>query len=467
MAYKSAAQTLLVWQKMVKAVDNLKTALGTFQTDYLAIQDAIQPDTVTVGFENDIQLAALRSMRDSLNESYNRGLAMIDTIHYSLGRLAASPDLGNRAMNLAYFQDKLVTDADELESRGLTKFSSFSLGGSNVGNGKFVLYGSDSAGQVMDIAHPQTLTLSCERDAFSGDQRTVEGNEKFRIKGESPNFEFPWVEAGSGMGVGYQYPNYGLATNEWGPDMQSATDGYLSAISGNQSTGNVIRGDFENSFSAMTANEQSFTDGWISTSGYDKITFVDTSAAPTAMLKGNGCIKITGNCKFRYPLTGSTQARSKAAMFLSLRTYKFISSSTLTGTLTVKVIDDSTTHGTLTVTVGSLTDNTKTHNTPVAFILPANIGANLRVEIEMASYFDGSGSSNYLLLDEAVLGRMKLIDGGYAVGIAAGLVPFRKGDYAYGATTDAASGRLQFYANKVWGRFFRHAGTADFWEDPA
>lgn len=461
MAYKDASEVLALWQSFVKAADNfLAYASGNFEADYAAARDAIDPDGVDSGFENDVQRAALDAFRARVADAYDAAKALVNTVHYSLGRLAGSPDISNRAMNLAYFQDYLVSGSKELKSRGLTKFTSMTPG-SNSGNGKFVVAGSNPQGEVLDIAHPQTLTLTCVADSFSGDDRTIEGNEKFSIKGQPPDETFPWNDGGSGVGGEYRYLAYGIGKNEFSRAQAIATSGEIRCVSGAQQTGNAVRGDFENSFSGTATNGAQFIDGWIAVSGGDKISY--ESSAP---VKGAGSLKISGNCKFYYPVSSSNVVRSKTIMFLSLMALRFVSTS-LTGTMTLKLLDDSTTHGIITVSLADLVHATKTHVTPVAFAVPANVGSNLRLELEVTSWSDGSAGSSYLLVDEIVCAKTWLVDGGYALAAVGGLAPFRKDDSATGATTDAATGRLQYYSNQVWERSFRHAGTADGWDDPA
>jgi len=449
---KSKAQVRTLIQESARFVDGSETYLaGTFTTNLNSLSVAIaagddEPEDAEMEAALDAVVAAAVALRAAHRDCFR-------AIHKTLGRYGAAPSLDDLKGNLAAFHDKLHADTEEFESRGLSKFSSWSAGGSNVGTGTFMYYGSDPDGQALDISHVETLTLLCKGDQQDGESR---GAERWQLKGatrESANYLTPK----SGLDAGYDDIILG-GTKGWNPDQPVVAVGSeFNSVAWGEGNGNLIAaGDF-----AGTGTTDEPTAGWTNESGAANLSYETTNVLKQNVAENKQSLKAVGNFKISQSLAGKAGVQARRAYGAEF--YCRVDANVTAGTATLKIIDDSTTHCTVSIDTTTLTNDTWTKIPYVAFVLPTSIGNNLRAEIELASY----AGSDEVLIDGVVLAPLALMDGGRAGAITEGVTDWRRNDTATGATTSADTGNLQRRMNTEFECYVRHAGTSDYWDDYA
>ena len=442
------AQTLSLLQAAVDFRQVLRAFLvGDFTTKMNALSSAIDAGDDTP--ETAAQKDALDSLWASAEALWSDTSPLMDAMATSLGRYAGSPQLGSVQHNIAYFHAQLHADSEAIVSRGLTKFSSWTADGSNAGNGDFVVHNNDIEGQSMDVSHIETLTLRCTRSEQEGATR---GAETFTVKGSDAGRR-QYEEQGSQTTGGYQW-TMGLVDEDWATGDRSqptANVGSTIIAAGvSRNAGNIL---FNGDFAAALGSGSTKIGSYTIDAGEANVALNDATAA-----FGSQSLQLTGNAKLRQLLD-----RSGTGRMFALQAYGQRAETVTDGELTIKVLDDDTTHATITVDVSSsgITHSTWTKGGVQAFALPASVGANLRVEIELAAY-DGSGN---VLVDGVMLVPLTLIDG-RGIGIIQGITPWRRNDRATGATTVSETGKIQREINQAFGRYLRHAGSATYWSDP-
>lgn len=441
MAVKTQAQV----QSLVQAFNAVRTDTrtwldGTFRTNFQAAMDAI--DAGDWQPEDKKQRDAIKTMIEAGESLFAAVDNVYRSIHPTLGRYSGSTNLDDLDTNVSAFHDKLIDDSESVESRDLTKFSSWSAGGSNVGNGEARVLNTDAQGTAMDISHVETLTLRCTRD--SSDEGIEPGQEEWTLYGGAKADE-SWLAGGSSHSGSYgptqltgtSSPINGLAWDHPVWNVGETRKGVCGA-----SDDNLIRsGDFEGTFSSNVPPDFTLDSG--------------TPDADTSVyVKGAQSLYAAANFKItqKFETTGVAVPSLRG---YTLSAYARVASTVTAGSLTVKILDDSTTHATITFTEAGLTNDTWTRGTEVDFILPAAVGANLRCEVELASYA-GSGNWN---VDEVVLAPMYLNDRGRLINVVSGATHFRKGDLFTGATTSTDNGETQTHLNETCQRWVEHAGT--------
>lgn len=452
MAVKSKAEVLTLLRKMAFLYEDTQTWLsGTFLTDVQAVESAIEAGDYQV--ENAAQTAAVEAVMSAAVLLSNATLELFKTSHATFGRYASSKNLASSADNLAAFNDKLFTDTESVVSRGYTKFSTMTAGGSNKGNGTVCVFGNDPNGIALDVAHSDTIRLECTKDAFSGGM--IEGKEKFRVVGGDLGVK-PWVEPGSS---GRPYSRtYGLGLYDFGP----LQDKYVLAdrqeffgCGASEATGNLIKnGDFEDAFSGSGTDK---IPEWTITTDAGDIT-----ADTTTEIEGSQSLKFTAAESIYQSITNAV--RTKTAYGLQIYVLGHVSSGGLTGSLTVKIKDDSATHTTLTIDLSTLVLDTATKGATNGhcFVLPVGIGANLRVEIALASI---AGTGAYVIVDSIVLTQLYNWDGGYFIGYIEGTTAARRDDVWTASTTCANGGAVQRGFVNAFGMSMRHTTGGQYWTD--
>lgn len=439
------AQTLTLLQAMVDVRQNLRAYLaGDFSTDINALSTAIaagddEPETVRQRDAMQAMIAAAEGFWDSTAEGL-RAVAL------SLGRYAGSPNLSDPETCLAYFNQKLVDDSEAIVSRGLTKFSSLSAGGSNVGDGGAVVHDSDPSGTAPDVSHIETLTFECVKSSFEG---APIGKEQFVIRGQDLG-GYAWEERGSAA-VGVHQWTLGLTDEDHASEQPRAGHGETLLAKGwARSAGNIVRnGDFAAAEGTSTTKIANHT----ITSNPSNVARNTTTYLLAA---SGGSLAFSGNAVLDHDLD-----RIDTRCSYTLAAWTRVDAAVTAGTITIKVKDDSTTHATITVDTTGLTNDTWTKATEVKFMLPQNVGANLRVEIEMASYA-GSGNA---YVGAYGLFKNTLVDG-RGICIIQGQTPWRRGDVFTGATTVSETGKISRELGGVFRRSVKHAGSATYWSDP-
>lgn len=435
----------------------------------LTIQAAAIDDELVLGDSSDItsfQQQALRQFRQSANNYYESALAFLSSIHPTLGEVASSPDpLGDADTNLAFLNDYLIANSKAVLKRGFTK-SSWSAGGSNVGNGRILQLKTDFNGDDADCAHPDpSLRLRCMASAGRG---VREGEEPFELIGSATRY--PWQDTGISnngvytpqLGRGLKEFDGGdalLRVTNFGPNARS-----ILSMSGGSSLNLLTNGAMETAVSG--ADDDRFSGLYIISGGSN------LSIESTAPIVGDQSLKIDGNCVFGM-LLKSNGVFPKTPIAFGALVKKVISSSTLTGTLTIVLRSggtytsaaSGTAHKTITVTIGSLSSNTVTAEDET-FVWPASVGDDARIEFTVTSYTDGSGTANSLLIDEMYAARMYQLDMGQCILPVRGSTAWELDDLFTASVTDLAGGELQEFLNRTFGRYVKPASSATTWVDP-
>lgn len=455
MADKTESQVLAQLQDYVGLLLVVRDFLeGPFElaleniADELAVADE-QAETA-------IQSQALAQVRQQGAALFNQVLSFCQTLHPTLGRLAGAPNpLGVGAANIAKLNDYLVGATKHVKSRGLT-FAAWTAGGSNVGTGSVIRLVTDLNGEQMDCAHPDAaLRLRCIQSAGPG---VSEGQEPFDLIGSA--IGWPWEDANlGGAGRGYT-PSWGYGIKEFsgqqGQINSSENAVVIRAMSGGSNNNLIQNGNCEAAALAASGNDK-----------FSGVTFVSgaTNVAlnETSPIHGDQDFKITGNCKFYFPLRARAIRPKTAIAFGAI--LKRIEGDDMDLDITLKIIDDSSTHKTITLDETGLTANAIDANYD-AVVLPANIGENLRLEIEVTNFTASTPATDYLLIDEFIVGQMFALDGGQCILPVAGVTPFKQDDLFTSSVTSTDAGLLQYFFNRVFGRYLTHEGTAGTWTDP-
>lgn len=455
MAAKIESEVVTMLQKFGALELDTRTWLsGTFMTDVTAARDQITVGDDTP--EQSAQDAALDAVIRAGEALYSAVKAACFTIHPTLGRLSSSQDLSDVTTNLAAWNDYLVANSRKVEKRGLTK-NAWAAGGSNVGTGTVLELTTDPAGDEADIAHVGTLQFLCRRDSQT--PGITAGNEIFDIYATKAG-DFAWEEGGAGVaGGGYAY-EYGRGVNEYGEGYLSINTGQeYTALAANSSSNLVTNGDFEQALVGVGTDK---IPGATITSGTASH-FLLTSTSGDKIKGTYSLDNATGGDVLTYYITSGLKPRVPYAYTLLYRVPDDGSAGTITGNLTLVLKDDSTTHQTLTIALGSATLDAITRGSKM-FIAPSNVGANLRLEITFPSY-GGTSTDKRIYIDELVFAELKQLDGGRAVGVFSGATDFRYGDTFTAATTDAATGKVQTFVNRIFGRYVKNDTSSATWTD--
>lgn len=458
---KSEAETI--------ALMNDYTTLWRIIIDHLegafTIQADATEDEITTGDstpETAQQLNALSQLRAAGGSYYSSAIAFLRTLTPTLGRLAGNPAPGADVdADIAWLNDYMITNSKTVLKRGFTK-SAWSADGSNTGSGRIVQLTTDFNSDEIDCAHPTaSMRLRCMNASAS-----VEGREQFELTGSA--VVWPWEDDGIGDGALYA-PPLGKGIKELAADqlrVEGSGQGVpaLVSMSGSSPLNLCRNGDFETAASGT------------STSRYNNILLIsgdtNVSVESTAPLVGDQSIKIDGNCVFRI-LLNERQFLPKTAIAFGALVKKVISSSTLTGTLTIILRSggdpdsaaSGTAHKTITVTIGSLSDNTTTASDD-KMILPAVLGSDPRLEFTVTSYSDGSGTANSLLIDEIYAAKMYQLDMGQFILPVRGATAWEVDDRFTASVLDLAGGEMQEMLNRVFGRYLKPATSATGFTDP-
>lgn len=446
MAVKIKAEVLTVMQKDVALMEAMEAFLaGGFTTAMDACSTANEAgDDVPEDLK---RKDALKALRNSATSFWNKAVSYYKTNAPVFGRYAGATNLDKEPVNIEAFHDKLIADAESIEHRELTKFSTMSAG-SNKGNGTVFVRNLDAAGTDMDISHgTETLTITCVRDQL--DSGVTAEAEQFELEGTAKE-DHVWEEGGVGdAGNSYDIVPHEAANKVSSVQAIWSSGGIRRSVGATATGGNIlVNGDFETWGDATTLGT------WVKNSG-------TTNQETTNPAKGDSALSSSGNFKITQAIASKPAVASLQAYGIQL--YVRVAAAVTAGIVTMKVIDDTATRATLTVDTTSLVDDTWTKGATggVTFVLPKGLGDNLRIEIELAGY-TGSGA---VLIDLAILAPLYQTDGGRFLGIASGLVDWKRGDVFTGATTSADDGKTQKWLNRIYQRWWEHAAAAVNWPD--
>lgn len=469
MAAKTASQALSQFQSYVAMFRIIDDFLET-----LDIQKDLIDTEIATGDSNyitEIQQGAMQNLMSAASNFYGTANSSLRSVVLTLAELAGSPSPGvDPHADLAFLNDYFVTNTLAVPTRGFTK-NTWTAGGSNTGDGRILQLKTDFLTQDIDCAHPEDSYRMRVLSSASGGVR--EGQEPFEIIGTKASRA--WEDNGVGNQALYT-PPMGKGFNEIASDQLRVSGLGLGNIALRSMAGNSpqnlqgTNGAFETAVSGTGVDK------------YTGFTFIsgetNASEETTAPLVGDQSMKIDGNMVF-YSLLNTSRLFPKTAIAFGALVKKVISSSTLTGTLTMVLRSggdkdsaaSGTAHKTITVTIGSLTDNTTTASDET-FILPAVLGADPRIEYTVTSYSDGSGTSNSLLLDEFYTAQMYQLDMGQFILPVRGATPWELDDrwtssvVDLKALSDDGIGWNQEFLNRLFGRYLRHSAAGTTWVDP-
>lgn len=450
---KTKAQLITLLQELARNLDSIDAYLsGTFTTNYNSISTAIAAGDDEV--EDEEMMRALRGLKTLADNLSIGAKELFATTVPSLGRYAGLSDLTSTPNSLAAFFQKLDDDSEAFLRRGFTKFTSLSTSG-NTGDGLFIVGSDDINGDPIDCSHVETITLECDKDATfdSG----IEGEELFRVYGARPQAnsyeDYGNSEGGAGSGDRGNESDYRKVptgrVGDWPKNARIVRAGrQIKSYHGQAAENLILNGGFEATL--ISGETTGKIENWTIASGD---TDVDVDA--TAFV-GAQALEISGDMNMAQSL--ESRVKTKVPLFVSVAARKVGTVSG--GTLTIKIKDDSTTHATVSITLSGL-GTSFALETPVQFILPAGLGDNLEVEIEVTSWA-GTGD---VLIDELVLGEMAIYDTGYYFAIVRGAAAWRQLDKATGQTTSTDAGKISRAFNRVLGVAPKAAASAADWDD--
>lgn len=456
MAAKTEAEVVTMLQKFGALELDARTWLaGTFLTDVTAARDQITVGDDTP--EQGEQDSAINNVIQAANGFYEAIKAACFTIHKTLGRLSSSQDLSDSVANLAAWNDYLIANSHKVEKRGLTK-NAWAAGGSNTGTGEVLELTTDPNGDESDFAHVGTLQLICRDDKLT--RGVTAGNERFKVYATKAG-DYAWEEGGAGVNGGaYEYP-FGRGVNEFGDELLTIQTGQeIQVISaGNTGVNLLTNGDFEQ---ALQGSGTDKIPGFTITGTASHFSLTSTSGD---LIKGSYSLDNAtgGDVITQYLTAGGLHPKTPYAMTVLYRVPDDGSAGTITGNLTVVLKDDNTTHQTLTIALGSATLDAVTRGS-VKFIAPVAVTKNLRVEVTFPAY-GGTSTDKRVYIDELILAPLTQLDGGRAIGIFAGATDFVYNDAFTASTTDAATGKVQTFVNRIFGRYVKNDTAAATWTD--
>lgn len=434
MAAKSETQVLTLLQQVTKLHWDTETALLANDATIAAILDAIaagddQP-------EDETQVAALAAAITASSGLYAALNALARAVAPTLARFAGypTPSDGNVSAQCQSFFAYMIANSKVFKDWGLTKGTSPAAGGSNVGTGKLFwgVTGPRSTEQL--IGHPETIRLECVADAL-GNTGVRSGSEQFRITGSAPAAR-PWGLAGAGGSAGDFNRSVGGSLYDWNARTPLVrAGGTLNAVHSGSGRDAVVNdeGGFESALTTDDASSAAKIANWTITAG---ATNLDLSTA--IKYRGSQSLEVSGNAAMKQLLGQEYRRAIDSNRPYALCCAVRVASTVSDGDVIVRVKDDSTTYATLTVDTTGITDDTWTQATPVSVMLPPNIGANLRIEVEIDNYA-GSGDIH---VDEVVLAACPVYDLGYVVRPFASDVDFKVGDVFTVSATLSKAGKI-------------------------
>lgn len=439
MADRDITDVLTMLRALRDYRDDLRAEIPGFVTLLEAIENAAVTDEPNE--ENDLFLDAVKAQKDALNALWEAQAEFATATAMMLGRYAGSPDLSDFDRNLAAFNDKLVADSDEFEIRNLSKFSAWSAGGSNVGNGTAFVHNIDPAFGG-DISHVETKTARCVK-SYPDVDRPV-----FVIEGAARG-KFAYLEGGSSVGNAYNGAPAGIGSNAPGAGQTIGQTGQEIEASGlEESDGNlVIDGGFE------AASLDSEDANWTKDSGGNDVT-INTSSP----IDGDQDLKFAADGQVSQSVAG----RVFPGRVYALEVWHDKDGTVSAGNLVVKLTDGATDHITLTIAnSGMSTSAAKATYGTVR--IPASAKCDL-MEVSIAEASMSGGGT--VKVDRVVLRELTILDGGQAIGFADGPTGFKaQNDVFTGAITGGTDGTLQRQNNELLGRGFEADGTATDWAD--
>lgn len=438
MAARGISDVLGLDQALRDLHDDVVTDLGGFKTNANAVEDLI--DNGDTAPENAKLTDWLKGFKERCDALYTHFEAINEPLSQVHARYAGAEDLSDAALNWARFNDKLVADSDEFESRGLSKFSSWSADGGNVGNGTAMVHNLDPA-VGGDVGRAETLTARCVKSYPD----TGLGREIFVIVGEAPG-DWAHEEGGSARGKTYDR-KYGIGTSDVGNAVDEQqyyrqTGEDIETVGDEAQDGNLLNdGGFEN---------ETLSENWT-------VSGANAALNTSSPIAGNQDLSISGDETIVQSVAGKVYP---GVVYAVEGWYKKVGTVSA-GTLTLKLKDGTTDHITISLTLSSAA----TSSTKLAYgtVLMPKTAVTGSMEVEIAtSSWSGAGT---VQLDKIKLVPLYVM-GGRAVGFTSGLVPFKaQNDLFTGATTGGTGGTLMRMLNRITKRGFESDSTATDWPD--
>lgn len=440
MTAKTQAQALAVWQNFQKLLDVTLLELDAFAIVERDLRAAIQ-----AGPQNPEETGQLDAIAQLVTAQDDRLKAVVETCRLAaatLGRFAGSTNVLNLVRNLDSFMDYMRTGTQAIVSRGFTKFSTWTPNGGNTGNGTFMVRNNLPTANDGDVGHAEVLTMRCTVGPADG------APAKFELRGE-PADRRVGREAGSNEGQGYTFEQGGELAGLG--RIHATSDGSLNTgvafdeVGDDPASGNIaVDGGFL----------QSLGTDWTAVTGAPAL---ETSAP----IRGASSLSLPSGTAGAAPvvrqLIGSRV--NPGGLYAIEAWVKKIGSPT--GALTIKIKDGGSDYATITV-ADIATISTSPEKLAYATCQIPRTAAFSTLQVEIARSTEGGTGS--IVVDLVRVPVLRVFEG-RAVAKTEGLVATAEGDRATGATTLVEAGKLARFANLVWSRGFRHAGSATGWPD--
>lgn len=438
MAARALADVLALDQALRDLHDDVVSELAGFKTLANAVEDLI--DNGDTAPENALLTGWLNDFKTACDGLYGTFSALNQPLSVVHARYAGAEEFTDTGRNWARFQDKLVADADELENRNFTRFSTWSAGGSNSGNGTMMVHNIDQAFGG-DVDKAETLTARCLRSYPD----TNVGQETWEVTGAAPG-DWAHEEGGSARGNAYDRV-FGLGQSDLAArvesDFKRQTGIEFPTTGVTAEAGNLLNdGDFEG---------DTLSDQW---------TVAGANAAynTTSPIAGSQHLRISGD----ETITQSVAGKVYPGCIYGLEGYYKKTGTISAGTMTLKLRDGTTDHITISLTLSSAATSATKLAYGTVLIPKTAVAASMEVQIATTSW-SGAGT---LDVDNIILTPLFVIGQARAVAATQGLTPWKaQNDVFTGAITGGTDGTLQRFFNRVAKRGFEADGTATDWPD--
>lgn len=426
---------------MTALYEKARTHLADIETDFATL-------------ETEIPLGGPESYIEVLKDGFQtlKGLAngywvahqdFMSLIHMALGAYAGSQaPTGSAAVNISAFNDKLWADGEAILSATITK-NAWAAGGSNTGNGEVVELTTGTDGLEMQAVHAESLKMECVGPGLNGRSR-------FNLQGSERTY-FLWDDA---MGTGNLRGGYRF---DWGSGANEFSDAQRLLVTSEEAALVAWTGDDRRNMVQNGAFEEPLGTGTTKIAGATILSGEANIGLETStQIKGDQSLQFTGDGALEFPTQNSQVGRVEfMSMWIARR-------GTKTGTLTIKYRSGTTAsptdHFTITQDISALTADVLTLK-KLAFVVPAAVGVNPRIRVELAT----SGSTGSLDCDELVGGVCSLFDSNRALAIIEGTTKFRRGDVFTASTSVGAYQPYQRMFAELFGRSVKHANPAVYW----
>lgn len=385
-------------------------------------------DTLVQSVEGDYAQRAA-SVASQIRAAYSRvqaqDAALLTPILQEYARSVLNYPSTSAAQILTQLYDRLVTNVDTIESRGMALGTPSA--GTATGNGDVLRLTVDAQGYVIESGHAETKTAECVADASSGAPETH--RETFELRGQDASPDL-LEELGSGLRI-----TTNAITHRSAATLANAS---FNSVSGASASGTALT-------SAPTSwTLDSGTIGDLSgRSGSANVPRVlDGEATPIA-LRASGDFSLSQDL-------GVNRVRLDPNTPYLLGIW-LKNNSSATGTLTLTL--GATSKAINLTSVGSSWDFYTLDLDEGLWFEQFN-ASSLQVQVALSSLAVGT-----LDIDEVILAPGTFFDGSWWW-VVGGTTPWLREDTWTASDTDAGNGKIQRHLSRAFGRYLPHVGNA-------